>query len=36
MTDLGVDVKFLENLLGNNKNDDSSDDDQVIFSTIRI
>ena len=28
MTDLGIEVKFLENLLSN-KNDDSSDDDQV-------
>jgi hypothetical protein len=29
MTDLGIDVRFLENLLGGNKNEDSSDEDQV-------
>jgi hypothetical protein len=29
MTDLGIDVRFLENLLGGNKNEESSDEDQV-------
>ena len=29
MTDLGVDVRLLENLLGRDTNEDSSDDDQV-------
>ena len=29
MTDLGIDVGFLENLLGGNKNEESSDEDQV-------
>ena len=29
MSDLGIDVKSLENLLGFNKNEDSSDEDQV-------